>query len=69
MRGAIGTVCANFMFSAKSRIYLSPHPPPPSHPTIYMACQITKPMGETRLWDGFCEKHSYERHAYEMHAY
>src|SRR5271168_3966745 len=25
LRGAIGTVCANFMFSAKSRIYLSPH--------------------------------------------
>jgi hypothetical protein len=21
---------------------------------------------ETRLWDGFCEKHAYERHADEM---
>jgi hypothetical protein len=27
-RRAIGTVCVNFKFSAKSRIYLSPHPPP-----------------------------------------
>jgi hypothetical protein len=21
-------------------------------------------LWETRLWDGFCEKHAYERHAY-----
>jgi hypothetical protein len=24
---------------------------------------------ETRLWDGFCEKHAYERCPYEMTAY
>jgi hypothetical protein len=26
-------------------------------------------LWETRLWDGFCEKHAYERRTYERHAY
>jgi hypothetical protein len=26
-------------------------------------------LWETRLWDGLCEKHTYERRAYEMAPY
>jgi hypothetical protein len=26
-------------------------------------------LWETRLWDGFCEKHAYKRRVYEMAAY
>ena len=27
------------------------------------------PMKDARLWDGLCEKHTYERRAYEMAPY